>query len=110
MAAFINVSFDLSAETKTFWLTIIRSSEHRIDGRLIAFSVLDILPGCVSSVYFVWDPDFAWASLGKVRAGQRRQTLSVVDISSLAIGSTRGSTREKVCRSRNAGYGLAVHG
>lgn len=39
---------------------------HRIDGKLVAFSVLDILPGCVSSVYFVWDPDYAWASLGKV--------------------------------------------
>ncbi|GHJ84169.1 hypothetical protein NliqN6_0571 [Naganishia liquefaciens] len=41
---------------------------HRVDGRLVAFSVLDILPGCVSSVYFVWDPDFAWASLGKLSA------------------------------------------
>ncbi|KAI5454117.1 Arginyl-tRNA--protein transferase 1 [Naganishia albida] len=41
---------------------------HRINGRLIAFSVLDILPGCVSSVYFVWDPDYAWASLGKLSA------------------------------------------
>ena len=43
-------------------------SEWRIDGRLIAFSVLDILPGCVSSVYFVWDPEYAWASLGKLSA------------------------------------------
>ncbi|KAJ9105304.1 hypothetical protein QFC21_001672 [Naganishia friedmannii] len=41
---------------------------HRVDGKLIAFSVLDILPGCVSSVYFVWDPDYAWASLGKLSA------------------------------------------
>ncbi|KAJ9120823.1 hypothetical protein QFC22_002757 [Naganishia vaughanmartiniae] len=41
---------------------------HRVDGELIAFSVLDILPGCVSSVYFVWDPDYAWASLGKLSA------------------------------------------
>jgi len=39
---------------------------YMIDGKLIAFSVIDILPGCVSSVYFVWDPDYAWASLGKV--------------------------------------------
>lgn len=39
---------------------------HRVNGQLVAFSVLDIIPGCVSSVYFVWDPDFAWASLGKV--------------------------------------------
>jgi len=27
--------------------------------------VIDILPHCVSSVYFIWDPDWAWASLGK---------------------------------------------
>jgi arginyl-tRNA--protein-N-Asp/Glu arginylyltransferase len=37
-----------------------------VDDKLVAFSVIDILPGCVSSVYFVWDPDYAWASLGKV--------------------------------------------
>lgn len=30
--------------------------------------MIDILPGCVSSVYFVWDPDYAWASLGKLSA------------------------------------------
>lgn len=41
---------------------------HYIDGTLIAFSVLDILPGCISSVYFVWDPKYAWASLGKLSA------------------------------------------
>ena len=39
---------------------------YMMDGKLIAFSLIDILPGCVSSVYFVWDPDYAWASLGKV--------------------------------------------
>lgn len=35
-------------------------------GKLIAFGVLDILPGCLSSVYFVWDPDYHNFSLGKV--------------------------------------------
>jgi arginyl-tRNA--protein-N-Asp/Glu arginylyltransferase len=30
--------------------------------------VIDILPSCVSSVYFIWDPDWAWASLGKLSA------------------------------------------
>ncbi|KAG7562710.1 hypothetical protein FFLO_01870 [Filobasidium floriforme] len=39
-----------------------------VDDKLVAFSVIDILPGCVSSVYFVWDPDYAWASLGKLSA------------------------------------------
>lgn len=41
---------------------------YRLDGQLIAFSVLDIIPDIVSSVYFVWDPDFAALSLGKVSA------------------------------------------
>lgn len=41
---------------------------YRLDGKLIAFAVLDILPRAVSSVYFVWDPDYAALSLGKVSA------------------------------------------
>ncbi|EIW71254.1 hypothetical protein TREMEDRAFT_67646 [Tremella mesenterica DSM 1558] len=41
---------------------------HRVDGQLIGISVIDILPACVSSVYFIWDPDWAWASLGKLSA------------------------------------------
>ncbi|GAA5901915.1 hypothetical protein JCM5296_006301 [Sporobolomyces johnsonii] len=41
---------------------------YRLDGVLIAFAVLDLLPGAVSSVYFVWDPEWAGMSLGKVSA------------------------------------------
>lgn len=33
-------------------------------GRLIAFAVLDILPDCVSSVYFCYDPELPKQSLG----------------------------------------------
>jgi arginine-tRNA-protein transferase len=43
---------------------------YRLDGKLIAFGVLDILPTCCSSVYFVWDPDYSALSLGKVRSSQ----------------------------------------
>lgn len=39
---------------------------YRVDGELIAMGVLDILPNCVSSVYFIYSPKWAWASLGKV--------------------------------------------
>lgn len=28
--------------------------------------VIDVLPNCVSSVYFIYSPKWAWASLGKV--------------------------------------------
>jgi len=41
---------------------------YRLDGKLIAFGVLDILPNCISSVYFVYSPSWAWASLGKLSA------------------------------------------
>jgi arginine-tRNA-protein transferase len=33
--------------------------------RLIAVGVVDILPRCVSSKYFFWDPDLASLALGK---------------------------------------------
>lgn len=37
---------------------------YYLDGKLIAISVLDFLPSGVSSVYFIWDPDYANLSLG----------------------------------------------
>ncbi|KAL1464676.1 hypothetical protein WDU94_004301 [Cyamophila willieti] len=40
--------------------------QYWLDGRLIAVGVIDILPLCVSSVYFFYDPDYAWLSLGTV--------------------------------------------
>lgn len=42
--------------------------KYILDGVLIAFAVLDILPGAVSSVYFVWSPAYAAMGLGKVSA------------------------------------------
>ena len=39
---------------------------YRLDGKLIAMATLDILPSCVSSVYFMYDPELEKHSLGKV--------------------------------------------
>ncbi|XP_006460008.1 hypothetical protein AGABI2DRAFT_202585 [Agaricus bisporus var. bisporus H97] len=39
---------------------------YRLDGKLIAMSVLDVLPSCVSSVYFMYDKAWERFSLGKV--------------------------------------------
>lgn len=36
-----------------------------MDGKLIAIAVIDILPKCVSSVYFIYDPDYSFLALGK---------------------------------------------
>jgi arginine-tRNA-protein transferase len=41
---------------------------HRIDGRLVAFGVVDVVPGGLSSVYFIYEPEFKSLSLGVVGA------------------------------------------
>ncbi|CUA70133.1 arginine-tRNA-protein transferase [Rhizoctonia solani] len=41
---------------------------YRVDGQLIAIGVIDILPGCVSSVYFLYAPEWNPWSLGKISA------------------------------------------
>lgn len=41
---------------------------YLIDEKLIAIAVLDILPTTISSVYFIWDPDYAHLGLGTVSA------------------------------------------
>jgi arginine-tRNA-protein transferase len=38
--------------------------QYRLDGKLIAVSVVDIMPHSVESVYFFWDPDYAHLRLG----------------------------------------------
>ncbi|BES87555.1 Golgi SNAP receptor complex member 1 [Nesidiocoris tenuis] len=38
--------------------------QYWLNGKLIAVGVIDILPKCVSSVYFYYDPDYAFLSLG----------------------------------------------
>ncbi|XP_047316079.1 arginyl-tRNA--protein transferase 2-like [Impatiens glandulifera] len=44
--------------------------QYRIDGKLVAVGVIDILPKCLSSKYLFWDPDLAFLSLGKYSALQ----------------------------------------
>jgi len=41
---------------------------YRCDDKLIALAVIDILPNCVSSVYFMYDSDWEEFSLGKLSA------------------------------------------
>lgn len=42
--------------------------EYRLDGALVAVSVVDVLPQCLSSVYLFYDPDHDFLSLGKYSA------------------------------------------
>ena len=41
---------------------------YRLNGKLIALSVLDLLPHAVSGVYFIYDPEYARWSPGKLSA------------------------------------------
>ncbi|CAI2164004.1 17242_t:CDS:10 [Funneliformis geosporum] len=38
---------------------------YYLDDKLIAVAVLDVLPKCISSVYFLYDPDYGFLQLGK---------------------------------------------
>ncbi|KAF7635545.1 Arginyl-tRNA--protein transferase 1 [Meloidogyne graminicola] len=38
--------------------------QYRLDGRIIAVGVIDILPNCFSSKYLFYDPDYSFLSLG----------------------------------------------
>jgi arginine-tRNA-protein transferase len=49
---------------------------YRLGGRLIAMAVLDLLPHCVSGVYFVYHSDFEQWSFGKISA-MREATLAL---------------------------------
>ena len=40
--------------------------QYRINGRLVAVGVVDVMANCLSSKYFFWDPDFAFLELGKI--------------------------------------------
>ncbi|GMK57891.1 hypothetical protein CspeluHIS016_0407250 [Cutaneotrichosporon spelunceum] len=66
-----NVPVHYASGADTTGLPVEYGSYHllyRVDEQLVGISVIDILPSCVSSVYFIWDPDWAWASLGKLSA------------------------------------------
>jgi arginyl-tRNA---protein transferase len=42
--------------------------QYRINGKLIAVGVIDILDKCISSVYFFYDPDYQFLRLGTYSA------------------------------------------
>ncbi|KAF8812342.1 hypothetical protein BYT27DRAFT_6414747 [Phlegmacium glaucopus] len=65
---------------------------YKLDGKLIAMAVLDILPNCVSSVYFMYDKDWERFSLGKLSAlrevslAQEIREAGAPEMSSLYMG------------------------
>ncbi|KAI8141537.1 arginine-tRNA-protein transferase [Fennellomyces sp. T-0311] len=59
--------------------------KYILDGQLIAVAVLDILPKCVSSVYFMYDPEYAFLGLGKYSA---LREISLTQELSQSVGDT----------------------
>lgn len=65
--------------------------QYWLDDRLIAVGVIDILPNCVSSVYFFYDPEYRFLSLGtygslRELAFTRKLQQQVASISSYYMG------------------------
>jgi arginine-tRNA-protein transferase len=42
--------------------------QYILDGKVIAVGVLDMLPNCLSSVYFFYDPEYSYLNLGVLSA------------------------------------------
>jgi arginyl-tRNA---protein transferase len=66
---------------------------YRIDGVLVAMSVLDVLPNCVCSAYFLYDSQWERFSLGKlsvfreVALVKEMHAAGAVDIKWLYLGT-----------------------
>lgn len=74
---------------------------YRLDGVLIAFAVLDVLPDCISSVYFVWDPDYAGLGLGKLGALREIAMAKELDLKFYYMGACLSG--KDVCAAEDSG-------
>lgn len=59
---------------------------YYLNNKLIAFSVTDFLPSGISSIYFVWDPDYAHLSLGTISGIRELLMLKYMDIDYYYLG------------------------
>lgn len=59
---------------------------YYLDDKLIAVSVLDFLPTGLSSIYFIWDPDYAHLSLGSLSGLREIQMCHVLGLGYYYLG------------------------
>ena len=71
---------------------------HRIDGQLIAMSVIDVVPKCVSSVYFMYEKKWEKFSLGKASHYLVTRRRPMVDIVRLQLSAMREASLVKEMR------------
>ena len=51
---------------------------HRLDGKLVAVGVLDLLSNYVNSGYFIYDPEYKFLNLGIVGALRELEYINLV--------------------------------
>jgi arginine-tRNA-protein transferase len=51
---------------------------HRLDGKLVAMGVLDLLQNYVNSAYFIYDPDYKFLNLGVMGALRELEYMRLV--------------------------------
>jgi len=51
---------------------------HRIDGKLVAFGVIDITTRFFNSAYFVYDPDYKFLNMGVVGAIREMEYMRLI--------------------------------
>lgn len=59
---------------------------YYLNERLIAISILDFLPNGLSSIYFIWDPDYAQLSLGTLLGIREIQMCQELDLGYYYLG------------------------
>jgi arginine-tRNA-protein transferase len=59
--------------------------QYWMDGKLVAVGVIDVLPRCVSSVYFYYDPELAQLSLGTYASLRHVYTVNAALSLSLSV-------------------------
>lgn len=59
---------------------------YYFDDKLIAIGVIDFMPSGISSVYFIWDPDYKHWSLGKLSALKELTLLSQMGLPYYYLG------------------------
>eukprot|EP01135_Chromosphaera_perkinsii_P003287 Nk52_evm62s239 gene=Nk52_evmTU62s239 len=59
--------------------------KYRIDGQLVGVAVVDFIPGYVSSVYFFYDTDFSFLSIGRYSALREIALTYALQVSGLDI-------------------------
>ena len=83
---------------------------YYIDGKLIAVGVLDVLPRCVTSVYFFYDPDYKFLALGKISALNEINLTVKLDLTWYYLGMDLGTFNvQKRCPNLTIISGLYIY-